>query len=163
MLTHAVVLGGLGQAGTLLSRSLGQNGVDATLVDSEPRRIETGYSTAFLQADVAARGPILEAAIQGADCVCVCLPEMTALEAAPWLTAAMTEGTLWVDTLSVKTDITRALESSARRLEILSINPMFAPALGWKGRSVAVVKLSSTEIRVLPQPAKRVGSESRSN
>jgi prephenate dehydrogenase len=52
----------------------------------------------------------------------------------------MPDRALWVDTLSVKGPILERLQARARPVEILSINPMFAPALGWRGHSVAVVE-----------------------
>jgi prephenate dehydrogenase len=44
-----------------------------------------------------------------------------------------------VDTLSVKTGIAAALAAHAAHLEAVSLNPMFAPALGFDGRAVAAV------------------------
>jgi prephenate dehydrogenase len=56
------------------------------------------------------------------------------------LAAAIREGSLWVDTLSVKTDIVTLIEKHAGALEMLSLNPMFAPVMGWHGRPVAAVE-----------------------
>jgi prephenate dehydrogenase len=141
LLTRAVILGGLGQAGTLLSRSLRDCGIEVTLVDSRVRGVAGAEDVIYLQADAAACGSELRQAIAASDCLCVCLPETVALEAFPRLAAAMPSGSLWVDTLSVKTEIVQALEAQAGQLEALSINPMFAPALGWTGKPVAAVEV----------------------
>jgi prephenate dehydrogenase len=55
----------------------------------------------------------------------------------------MGDGALWVDTLSVKTGIAPILEIHSERIEALSINPMFAPGLGWNAKPVAVVPFRS--------------------
>src|ERR1700760_2286477 len=140
MLTRAVILGGLGQAGTLLSRSLRQSGMEVTLVNSRLRNGNIGEDFTYLQADASACEGELQQAIAAADCLCVCLPETVALAALPGLAAAMPAGRLWLDTLSVKTEIVQALQSRAGHLEALSINPMFAPALGWADKPVAAVE-----------------------
>jgi prephenate dehydrogenase len=46
-----------------------------------------------------------------------------------------------MDTLSVKSSIVREIRRMAGRVEGLSINPMFAPVMGWTGNGVAVVEV----------------------
>jgi 4-amino-4-deoxyprephenate dehydrogenase len=139
MLKNAIILGGSGQAGSLLIRSLLDSAVEVTEVDLR-RHSGSDPNRRYIRADVTRCGPELEEAIRNSDCVCICLPERIALDSAPRLVSAMSDGALWVDTLSVKGPIVRCLEPHAGRVEILSINPMFAPALGWPGHAVAVVE-----------------------
>jgi prephenate dehydrogenase len=139
MIKNAMILGGSGQAGSLLIRSLSESGVAITAVDLHAPAA-AGSAQRYVQADVTRFGRELGEEIYSADCVCICLPERVALDSAPRIAGAMAGGALWLDTLSVKGPIAKALEAQARRLEILSINPMFAPALGWSGRPVAVVE-----------------------
>lgn len=142
MIKNAVIIGGAGQAGALLIRSLSDRGVAITTVDLTAPAA-TGREHRYIQADARAINGELEQAIHDSDCVCICLPEQVALDSAPHIAAVMADGALWVDTLSIKGPITKALETHSRRIEILSINPMFAPALGWKGLPVAVVDVQS--------------------
>jgi len=142
MITKAFVLGGLGQAGTLVAESLRGSGIAVTLIDVRPLERSLASGTRFLRSDIGQCGPELISALADSECVCVCLPEKITVQAAPALTAAMPDGGLWVDTLSVKSNIARAIGREAGRLEMLSINPMFAPALGWAGNAVALVGLS---------------------
>jgi 4-amino-4-deoxyprephenate dehydrogenase len=139
MLRNAVVLGGLGQAGTLLSQSLRDSGVAVKVVDARPRTPNDSTGMAFLRSDVAGFAPELRSAIASSECVCVCLPEKITLLMASRLAAAMPAGSLWLDTLSVKSDVVRAIGAQSGRVQALSINPMFAPAMGWAGNTVAVV------------------------
>ncbi len=137
MLKNAIILGGSGQAGTLLARSLLNSGVAVTTVD----RNSPGHSgRSYIQADVTKPSRELDEAIHNAECVCICLPEQIALDSASHIVSAMSDGALWLDTLSVKGPIMQHLASHGRRVEILSINPMFAPALGWPGHAVAIVE-----------------------
>jgi prephenate dehydrogenase len=136
---NAIILGGSGQAGSLLTHSLARHEIAITTVDLSPPAVSAGEHR-YLRADVTSFGRELEQVVHNSDCVCLCLPEQIALDSAPRIAAAMQDGALWVDTLSVKGPITTALKAQSTRLEILSINPMFAPALGWPGRPVAVVE-----------------------
>jgi prephenate dehydrogenase len=74
-----------------------------------------------------------------ADIVVLAVPERVALAAVPALARQLRPGGLLLDTLSVKTGIVAALAAHAAHLEAVSLNPMFAPALGFDGRAVAAV------------------------
>jgi prephenate dehydrogenase len=141
MFKNALILGGLGQVGMLLSRSLRDSGVSITLVDARPRTPNDTEAMAFLRCDVDTFEPALNAAIAASDCVCVCLPEKITLRIAARLVEIMPAGGLWMDTLSVKSGIMHALRQYAGHVQLLSINPMFAPAMGWAGNTVAVVEM----------------------
>jgi prephenate dehydrogenase len=81
----------------------------------------------------------LEAEIRRADIVVLAVPELVALAAVPALAPQLRPGALLVDTLSVKTGIVAALAAHGTHLEAVSLNPLFAPALGLDGRAVAAV------------------------
>jgi prephenate dehydrogenase len=140
-LSGAIILGGLGQVGDLIGRALTQTGTEVLLVDVLPKS-EAVTAGPYLQADITRPDRALLRAIAGADCVAMCVPERTALEAAPGILDAMSSGALWVDTLSVKQKICVLLRDYKEKLELVSINPMFAPALGFAGHSVAFVEVS---------------------
>lgn len=133
-LSRAMILGGVGQAGQLMAQGLTHAGSEVILVDVRPG--------SDVQADVTRPDDDLIRAIASADCVAMCLPERAALQAAPAILDAMSDGALWVDTLSVKQNICAILRDYKDKLELVSINPMFAPALGFAGNSVAFVEIS---------------------
>ena len=143
MFRTAVILGGLGQAGTLISRSLRDSGIGVTLVDARSQITNEAHGMAFLQSDVAVFEPELKTAIASSECVCVCLPEKITMRIASRLAAAMPDESLWIDTLSVKSSVVHAIEAQTGRVQVLSINPMFAPAMGWAGGAVAMVEASA--------------------
>jgi prephenate dehydrogenase len=74
--------------------------------------------------------------------VIVCLPEDVALVALGPIVEAMGEGSLWIDALSVKSGVCRSLRGRTEPIEILSIHPMFAPALRWRGNRVAAIEVA---------------------
>jgi prephenate dehydrogenase len=141
-ISAAIILGGLGQAGSLMAGALTHAETEVVLIDVLPRP-ETLAAAKYLQADVAQPNDDLLRAIAGADCVVMCLPERAALAAAPAILDAMPRGALWVDTLSVKQNIWGVLGRYKDKLELVSINPMFAPALGFSDHSVAFVEIST--------------------
>jgi prephenate dehydrogenase len=77
------------------------------------------------------------------DLVILALPEAAALtvlqEIRPWLSAA----TLVVDTLSVKSNLYQQVHALEIEGEYLSINPMFAPNLGFAQHTVLAVPFQS--------------------
>jgi prephenate dehydrogenase len=75
----------------------------------------------------------------------VALGEEEALPALELIAPELPHGALLVDTLSTKTRYLPRLRDWAERtgLEAVSINPMFAPSLGFRGRGVAVVDVQS--------------------
>jgi len=140
-ISTAIVLGGLGQAGSLIAGALTHAGAEVVLVDVLPRP-EAVAAASYIQADVTRPDDDLLRAIADTDCIAMCLPEDAALRAAPAILNAMARGALWIDTLSVKQNICGLLRRYKEKLELVSINPMFAPALGFDGNSVAFVEIS---------------------
>ncbi|MEN3326027.1 MAG: 4-amino-4-deoxyprephenate dehydrogenase [Acidobacteriota bacterium] len=137
----AVVLGGLGQVGDLIGRTLAKTEREVLLVDVLPKPAAIAAAD-YLHTDVTKPGDVLLGAIAAADCVAMCLPERAALAAAPAVLDAMSRGALWVDTLSVKENIVALLRRYEEKLELVSINPMFAPALGFEGHTVAFIEIA---------------------
>lgn len=128
------IVGGGGAVGGLLGGVLADAGHDVVVVDrgGEP------------PLDATRPSPQLTAALARADCVVLAVPEAVALAALPHVLAALRPGALLADTLSVKTPfLAAAVEQAAgRELELLSLNPMFAPDLGFEGRAVLAVEVA---------------------
>jgi prephenate dehydrogenase len=91
--------------------------------------------------DACAPNRPVRTALAGTDLAVLALPERDALRAVDVVAACLRPGAAIVDTLSVKHRIGPKLADAARRhrLEALSLNPMFAPDLGFEGWPVAVV------------------------
>jgi 4-amino-4-deoxyprephenate dehydrogenase len=143
---RTLVIGGLGQVGHLLAQSMRCSGIPVAIADSRPfastpaTREDEGFR--YIQADVRSPSPELVSELRLSDCVCVCLPEQVTMDALASVLQHMSKGSLWVDTLSVKSEIARALNRHNGQAELLSLNPMFAPDLGWTNNAVAAVQIS---------------------
>jgi 4-amino-4-deoxyprephenate dehydrogenase len=129
---RCVVGGGAGAVGRLMAELLRGAGAEVLAVDVAP---EPGCP----RGDLCAIDERLAAELGRAGIVVLALPERVALAALPGVVRELRPGALLVDTLSVKTRIVAALACHAAHLEALSLNPMFAPALGFDGRAVAAV------------------------
>jgi prephenate dehydrogenase len=136
-----VVIGGAGQVGRMFVDVL--LGLDARVcvVDPAGRPVWLPEGCAFERGDVTAPGPGLAAVLARADVVVLAVPEQVALDAVGSLAALIRPDALLVDTLSVKTRIVRAVADAFPGAEALSLNPMFAPALGMADRPIAAVAI----------------------
>jgi prephenate dehydrogenase len=135
---RCVVAGGAGAVGGLVVDLLLDAGADVLVVDVAEPPAEVAVC-AYVRGDVCAMDARLAAELRRADVVVLAVPERVALAAVPALARLLRPGALLVDTLSVKTGIVAALAAHAPHLEAVSLNPMFAPALGFAGRAVAAV------------------------
>lgn len=80
------------------------------------------------------------------DLVILAIPEPVAIESVRAVLPAMKRDSLLVDTLSVKSRYAQALMAMATSTELLGVNPMFAPSLGFAGRSVVAVPYRCGEL-----------------
>jgi prephenate dehydrogenase len=110
-------------------------GADVLVVDVTAPAAEVAY----VRGDICAMEAGLVTEIRHADIVVLAVPEHVALAAVPALAPQLRPGGILVDTLSVKTGIVAALAAHGAHLEAVSLNPLFAPALGFDGRAVAAV------------------------
>jgi 4-amino-4-deoxyprephenate dehydrogenase len=136
-----VVAGSNGGFGRLLAPLLAEVSAAVVGVDLAPEPDGTGGLARYLAADVARPSDELLAAVREASVLLLCVPEDAALQAIERLAGELPPGGLLVDTLSVKTPVAEAVERFRGDVEVLSLNPLFAPDLGLAGRSVAAVRL----------------------
>ncbi|MGW4378919.1 prephenate dehydrogenase dimerization domain-containing protein [Kitasatospora sp. NPDC004531] len=136
---RAVVAGGSGAVGRMFTELLAGAGVEVCVVDPcPPGAAPPGVR--FLEGDIRAPGGAVAAEVAGADLVLLAVPEPVALDAVPAVTGLLPERALLADTLSVKTRMASAVRGFPDR-QAVSLNPMFAPALGMRGRPVISVTL----------------------
>jgi prephenate dehydrogenase len=136
---RCVVAGGAGAVGGMFVRLLVDAGATVCVVDTMSSGDQTGGPQSFAQGDISAPDGRLVAMLADAEIVILAVPQDVALAAVAGVVGAMAPGALLLDTLSVKCPIVAALEVHAAELEVLSLNPMFAPSLGIDGRPVAAV------------------------
>lgn len=91
--------------------------------------------------DATAPGPGLRAALAAATTLLLCLPEESLFAAVPPLLAALPAGALVVDVTSVKTRYAAVAQGVRDDLELCSLEPMFAPDVGFAGQQVLLARL----------------------
>ena len=136
---RVVVAGGSGAVGSLFAERLQESGNDVVIVD---RAVPgpTHRVTRFVRGDISDPGAEVADVVRTADAVLLSVPEPVALVAIDRLTGALRPDALIADTLSVKTTVVPALRAAVMVSgEALSLNPMFAPSLGFAGHPVASV------------------------
>ncbi len=141
---RSIVLGGQGAVGQLFAELLRTDG-GVTLVDLHRGTPQPGTSS--IMADARRPSPALIAELGKADIVVIALPEDAGAATVEAVARYMPRGALLIETLSVKSAIAQALASAAQRydLEALSVNPMFAPDLGFQGQPVVVATVRDGE------------------
>jgi prephenate dehydrogenase len=142
-LANVVLIGGNGAVGRLFAGALTDAGSALTVVDVAPAPApQRPQLAASLVLDARTPSPELDTALAGADCALIALPEQAALDALPHVLDALPAGALLADTLSVKTPFAQAALAARAPVELCSLNPMFAPSLGFAGRAVLAVELA---------------------
>jgi prephenate dehydrogenase len=136
---HCVVVGGAGAVGRMFTGVLCAAGASVCIVEPRPPAGPPTASCALLVADITAPGAALLAELGTADLVVLAVPGPVALQCVADVLSALQPGALLVDTLSVKTEIVRAVSAHPPAAEFVSLNPMFTPSLGMSGRPVAAV------------------------
>lgn len=142
----AVVIGGAGAVGRLFCQQLLDSGVKRVVsVDRRPRPASLVAGRAareieYLCADACVVNVSVHELTTSADLVIIALPSGPAESCVAVVAPTLSSDSLLVDTLSVKTPFLSALGRLSTNAEILSINPMFAPALGFAGQSVLLVE-----------------------
>jgi len=143
-INRAVVVGGSGAVGALLVERLAAAGVPALHVID---RCSPGAlpEVTWLQDDICNPNHQTLRLIESVDLVILATPEEVAIAGLRAILTRMKHGSLLVDTLSVKSRFAHALEGVGTQAELLGINPMFAPSLGFAGRSVVAVPYAAGE------------------
>jgi 4-amino-4-deoxyprephenate dehydrogenase len=136
---RVVVAGGSGAVGSLFAERLQDSGNDVVIVDRTAPG-PTHRVARFVKGDISDPGLDVTDLVRAADAVLLSVPEPVALVAIDRLAGALRPDALILDTLSVKTTVVPALRAAVMVSgEALSLNPMFAPSLGFAGHPVASV------------------------
>jgi prephenate dehydrogenase len=137
--TKTVILGGAGAVGTLFASRLAQRG-PVTVVDLSGA---TAPDFRFIACDALEMSSQARETVAEADLVLLTLPEAACLRALPGLFPLLRSDALLVDTMSIKSEVVRAIQEAAPKFEALSINPMFAPDLGFMGQRAVAIEISA--------------------
>lgn len=136
MQSTVLILGAAGGFGRLLTALLTRDGFSVSGVDRNPPD-----GAPVMRADVEAPDERLLELVRAADWVIAAMPYEPTVAALQRLVPEMRAGAMFVDILSVKGPICALMEQAREDLELVSIHPMFAPAVGFKDQNVVVVRV----------------------
>jgi prephenate dehydrogenase len=137
---EVVIIGAKGSVGSLFCAALAADGRRIVTIDLQ-RSGESQEHADYFSCDVRNPDAAVQRALGAAELVILAVPERVALEAWPKISALLGARTLLVDTLSVKSRFAELVHHAHAQAEVLSINPMFAPSLGFAGNNAAAVPL----------------------
>ncbi|WP_242215253.1 prephenate dehydrogenase dimerization domain-containing protein [Bacillus cereus group sp. BfR-BA-01383] len=138
-LKRCVIVGGSGGVGSMFATLLAKSGVEVCIIDITPLTTEFQFE----KCDITAPTPHAISFIEKADMVMLALPENIALQAVAIVGEKMKKAALLVHTLSVQVPIATKIGVLEMPLEVVGLNPMFAPNLSIVGRPVAVIVQNS--------------------
>jgi len=139
---RCLVAGGNGGVGRLFAGLLAGAGHEVICVDVAPDSGQAGPGIRHLTGDIAAPDGEVGKLVGASELVLLAVPERVALAAVPRLARSLRSRSLLMDTLSVKTRILEVYRGLDPGIEVLSLNPLFAPSLGINGRPIAAVAVS---------------------
>ena len=142
---NVLLVGAQGGFGRLLARRIAELGVAVSGVARRPRDEELQSLAAYHQADALTLDDDYRALVNAADCIIVCLPDEPTRAVVPLLAAEMSAGAMLCDVLSVKTPIAEIMADQRDDIELVSLHPMFAPAVDFPGQNVVVIPVRAGE------------------
>lgn len=136
---QAIILGAAGAMGNLFAHKLTESGYRVTGLDLRAPAVSNDFA-AFIIGDALKPSAAVLDALRAADILLIALPDAPALSAIASVQTNVRADAIVIDTLSVKAPVAAILQSTPSVAEYLSLNPMFAPSLGFAGQKIVAVK-----------------------
>lgn len=127
-----VVVGGAGAMGRLLCAELAGVGARVSAVDKLA-------APDVVVGDIESPSRELFALLGSADAVVLCTPDSVTFDHLADLAGVCSAGSLLVDTSSAKRRLTGLVDAIPESVQYVSLNPLFAPSLGFGGQNVVAV------------------------
>jgi len=142
---EVIVLGASGGFGTLFSQVLAKSGVTVRGISRKGTPKPEATFSDYLSADPCNPNEEVISRVRSASVIVSCVPPGPCVRALEALAPHMSQGCLFLDVLSVKTEICTAykgLKDKYPHVELLSCHPMFAPAAGWDGQNTVMIQIT---------------------
>jgi len=140
----ALVIGGVGAVGSLFCRLLLKNYKHVVAMDLQYDEDSQIDGVVYVQGNANDTKPT--DLLQKAKLILLAIPEAPAIEFIESFGRLLQPGQCLIDTLSVKSAVVEHLRKLNPGFEMLSINPMFGPDLGFQNQSVACVEVNAGPI-----------------
>lgn len=144
----SLILGVSGEIGQLLLNTFVSFSKEIIGIDKDFNNIVKNEKVKYIKADLNLLSslPNEDVVIQkakSADYIVICLPEQLSISILNRLFPYIKDGTTIIDTLAVKQNylakVNTLINQSNKKIKILSIHPLFKPALGFKNNNVIVI------------------------
>jgi len=143
-LNTALVIGGAGAVGSLLCELLLKDKRRVTVLDLCCNQDMQLAGVEYIQGSL--NDECSKLLINEAELIILATPEAPAIESIDLFGQLLQPGQCLIDTMSVKSVIVECLTKLNPKFEVVSINPMFGPSLGFQNQSVACIKINIAEI-----------------
>lgn len=141
MISRILILGINGGFGVLFSNLLAKKGINVSGADLADTSNSAVKCDQYIACDIRKPSKELEALAKNADVLLFCVPEHILLPALKIFIGLTLPQTLLIDTLSIKSPLQNIVTDRRNDIQHLSINPMFAPDIGFKNQNIAVISI----------------------
>ncbi|MGD8673334.1 MAG: prephenate dehydrogenase/arogenate dehydrogenase family protein [Thiogranum sp.] len=139
MISRILILGINGGFGALFSRLLVARGISVVGADLAAQAGAGVRCDRYISCDLGKPSNELKSLASQSDTFLFCVPEQPLVEGLRVFADIAAPGSLFVDTLSIKTPVATIVSDRRNDVQHLSINPMFAPDIGFSHQNVAAV------------------------
>jgi prephenate dehydrogenase len=141
MISRILILGINGGFGVLFSRLLTSRGISVAGADLADRAGAGVRCDQYISCDLGKPSDELKRLASQCDAFLFCVPEQALVGGLQVFAAIAAPGSLFIDTLSIKTPVANIVSDRRKDVQHLSINPMFAPDIGFSHQNVAAVPI----------------------
>lgn len=142
MISRILILGINGGFGALFADLLAVRGLPIAGADLAEKAAVGVHCDRYVSCDLSKPSDELRSLASTCDLLLFCVPETALVRGLSLLADIALPGSLFVDTLSIKTPVASIITARRNDLEHLSINPMFAPDMGFGDQNVAAVPIT---------------------
>lgn len=142
MISRILILGINGGFGALFADLLAVRGLPIAGADLAEKAAVGVHCDRYVSCDLSKPSDELRSLASTCDLLLFCVPETVLVRGLSLLADIALPGSLFVDTLSIKTPVASIIMARRNDLEHLSINPMFAPDMGFGDQNVAAVPIT---------------------
>lgn len=142
MISRILILGINGGFGALFADLLAGRGLFIAGADLAEKAGDGVHCHQYVSCDLGKPSEELKNLASTCDLLLFCVPESVLVGGLGFLADIAAPGSLFVDTLSIKTPVASIIAGRRKDLQHLSINPMFAPDIGFSEQNVAAVPIT---------------------
>ncbi len=142
MISRVLILGVNGGFGALFADLMVAKDLCVAGADLAEKAGDSVHCDRYVSCDLGKPSEDLKSLASTCDLLLFCVPERVLVSGVGFLADIAAPGSLFVDTLSIKTPVASIITGRRNDLQHLSINPMFAPDIGFSDQNVVAVPIT---------------------